>query len=474
MKKNKQKQDINVKEYLSYVTNIFDAKKNIYESSEREKFIKGLDYLLSTSQFKLEIQNKLQNYIHAISDFYKSNIATFILAIFEKYFSEKETQELAINIINHDKKKSRSALGVLLRIAKKNNNYLNIDTLFEKEPSLKKIDTFEILYELIFYYNYKNDINNIEQNIGLIIQNFSSSRPILQSAKSLAIRFGFYEKYEQKLVEALSHTVTKNIQEDIFLKEQDILLNSYEQALASAALADLTKGIAHEFGQPLTNIRYNIQYHTNYKFVDKDCIDKKIVIDCFNDIIKQTERIGYLIDSLSPFTSQKKNITQLDFKKTLEEIFEAEKNRLTQLKIKFFIKTVPNTPISIKFDKNQFVQIFNNLLVNAIDSIEDNYKENKSENYSGYINVSAKEFDTYYSIYFNDNGKGFPNIALKDRIQIFNPFYTTKSPGKGQGLGLYIVSNLLKMNHSHIKLNTAYIKGAKFEITISKQKNYDL
>ena len=66
-------------------------------------------------------------------------------------------------------------------------------------------------------------------------------------------------------------------------------------------------------------------------------------------------------------------------------------------------------------------------------------------------------------IEFSDTGIGIP---YKNRNSIFDPFFSTKPPGKGEGLGLFIVWNLLKMQGGTIAVDNDYNQGAKFNIRI--------
>ncbi len=74
--------------------------------------------------------------------------------------------------------------------------------------------------------------------------------------------------------------------------------------------------------------------------------------------------------------------------------------------------------------------------------------------------------DRLLTVHFRDNGRGVP---AEDVSKIFNPFYSTKDKEKsdgGEGLGLYIVWNILKMFGGKIKVNTDYQSGADFLIQI--------
>ncbi|MEI6409806.1 MAG: HAMP domain-containing sensor histidine kinase [Bacteroidota bacterium] len=464
----------NNKANLFSFLNIVKNKNYNIKNEKIEDFVSILASLLSDSITYVETEKYLDLYIKEFPDFYNSNLVTYILSVYEKYVGDANDKSkaisLATNIVYNAPKKVSYALSSLLRICKTINKYYYIDDLFSRNPDLKKINTFDVLYELIFYYQYKNDSDKIEHIIRTLIHGFSGNKQILQTARTLSIRYGVYEKFEDLFKDAFAKfekkppkSLKKGNYDEVFDTENELVVNSYERALSSAALADLTQGIAHEFGQPVTNIRYNIQFHTIiFEEESGDKVSKSLVLNCFKDILIQTERIGNLVDSLSPITSSKSMPSVFNLYKDLEECFQQERVRLKSLGISYKIEVSGFE--TIEFDKIQFNQIITNLIINSIDSLEEK-KESLGSGFTPNISIFARKISNGYSIEFSDNGKG---IKVDDKVRIFNPFYTTKPPGKGQGLGLYIISNLLKMHSGSIKLDNNYSSGAKFKIFIPK------
>jgi len=458
-----------IEENITILKTIVQEKQYDFEPV---KFRQIIGKLLKSGKNEI-IEEYLDIFINdATTDFYKSQLAIMILGIYEKHLKKDKALEIAKKILEYTEKPSY-ALSSILRICRVTNNYQFVDKLFKEKAKLMQVSTFEVMYELTFYYYEKQDINSIENLLEKIINQYKgkkNDKPIINTVKALSIKYGLFEKFKPFLVSNeknnLSESSEKVIINQIFNEEYERLLEDYEPALRSAALTDLTKGIAHEFGQPVTNIRFGIQYYS--KIIEEqqsDKIDKEIVLNVFSDILLQTKRIGELIDTLSPITSTKSKITKFNIKNAIKYIFEQEKIKLNSLKIEYLIKSYKNKDIKINFDNIQFNQIIANLLNNSIDSIS----EVSQKNYKGKIIVSISESRDKYTIRFSDNGKG---ITKKQRKRIFNPFYTTKEVGKGQGLGLYIVSKLLEINGGKIYLDNQQKKGAKFIINIIK-KNTD-
>ena len=105
--------------------------------------------------------------------------------------------------------------------------------------------------------------------------------------------------------------------------------------------------------------------------------------------------------------------------------------------------------------------MFYNLVLNAMQAIE------KDGHIAVGISVSR---DNAITIIFADDGPGIPEENFQ---KIFEPFFSTKDPTSGnggEGLGLYIVWNILKMFGGRIQLDRSYRSGTKFLIQIQQKK----
>ena len=235
------------------------------------------------------------------------------------------------------------------------------------------------------------------------------------------------------------------------------LLFKLEHHNKLVAIGELANGIAHEFGQPITNIRYTVQFHR--KMLEKKAISKEEVFEIFDSILEETERMGRINKRLSPITSSRNVIEKFDLIDRIQKRVKAENIRLNESKIDVNIS--PLTPVYITGDSVKYDQIISNLLLNAIDAIQE--RQNSQINR---IDIHIEDTIKEIKMIFTDTGIG---IHLKDKNKIFSPFFTTKPPGKGEGLGLFIVWNLLKMYGGSIEIDNSYNDGARFLISIPKQ-----
>ena len=99
----------------------------------------------------------------------------------------------------------------------------------------------------------------------------------------------------------------------------------------------------------------------------------------------------------------------------------------------------------------------NNLLLNSIDAISD--KKTKS---GGQIRIGLSASDDGCTITFGDNGNG---IQLDIIDQIFEPFFSTKGPGRGTGLGLFVSRSIVTELNGRVMLDQESPEGTSFYVS---------
>ena len=97
----------------------------------------------------------------------------------------------------------------------------------------------------------------------------------------------------------------------------------------------------------------------------------------------------------------------------------------------------PDLP-RVRCRKGQVQQVFLNLVINAIDAVDEAGKGR------GRIEIETSAEDDYVQIYMSDTGCGVPE-TLKQKI--FDPFFTTKPVGKGTGQGLALAKDTIVKGH---------------------------
>lgn len=80
--------------------------------------------------------------------------------------------------------------------------------------------------------------------------------------------------------------------------------------------------------------------------------------------------------------------------------------------------------------------------------------------------MKTKKTNYNIEIEISDNGNGIPNNNLE---KIFQPFFTTKPPGEGTGLGLSMAYDIIKAHNGEIKVKTQEGEGTTFTISLPEQ-----
>ena len=210
------------------------------------------------------------------------------------------------------------------------------------------------------------------------------------------------------------------------------------QAEKLGAVGRFATGLAHEINSPLTGI-------LNYSdLLLKEIGGNSPMREDLENIVEQAVRCKDIFARLS-ILSQKPHIhsSLADIKKAVNICVEncaplALSEHVT------LIHDIQEEIPHVRGNENFLIQLFDILIVNAIDSLSG----------SGKVTVSAG-FNPNRQIVFveiEDTGCGIPD-ELKTRI--FEPFFTTKSAGKGSGLGLSIAHEIVSLHKGNIEIESS-------------------
>lgn len=256
------------------------------------------------------------------------------------------------------------------------------------------------------------------------------------------------------------------------LRELELRQRHIIQSEKLASLGTLLSGVAHELNNPLSNISSSCQILTE-EIEDTDIAYKR---ELLSQIDEQTDRARNIVRSLLEFSREKV------FKKELlhlKSLFE-ETIRFVKGQIPTNVAITLDIPdkIPIYADKQRMQQAFLNLIKNAIDAMNDTGEihirasrhnaidkageEAEIYNYLKYHGKCTLEEDTV-DIMIKDNGPGIPQEILS---KIFDPFFTTKDVGKGSGLGLFIVHEIIDEHDGCIAVDSKANEGTTFLIRL--------
>ncbi len=225
-----------------------------------------------------------------------------------------------------------------------------------------------------------------------------------------------------------------------------------------AVIGTLAAGINHEICNPLGIARGQCEVFLlnseeglyNNRSKEEQIFEAKKIME---KVIKETDRATAITKKLSSFAKPGKGDLneKVDIGHEIDEVLALIGHELKLENINF-VKQIPLDLPHVKGDRKQIQEILFNLIRNAGQAIEEN----------GKITTRAHESDGRVVIEIEDTGHGIPENRL---AQIFNPFYTTKAPGKGTGLGLFIVRQVVQRNKGTISVTSKVGQGTTFTLT---------
>lgn len=237
---------------------------------------------------------------------------------------------------------------------------------------------------------------------------------------------------------------------DLRINQESILVR---EKLASIGV--LTAGVAHEINNPLNFIKGGIIALENF-IEDKSENLKKETDPYFEMINSGIKRTTKIVKSLNRFNRSNTQMNELcDINLIIDNCIVILNNKL---KHKIEIIKSFSDDVIIKGNEGQLHQMFTNILSNSEQAITD----------KGYIKITTKTYDKKVFISIKDSGIGINKAQIN---RIFEPFYTTKEPGKGTGLGLAIVYNIIKEHKGNIDIKSKQNIGTNLEITFNKVNN---
>ncbi len=357
----------------------------------------------------------------------------------------------------------------LFRLCRQLGDYSAADRYLEDNPYIIDRGDFNIQYELVYYFKEKRDNEQLLQSLSKIRVSARRSPAISKTLYNFYVQFEMLteademithmerlnqEKIRKKRQLRKGEDTATETDEGVWAMLRDIV-SEKEHNRQLIATKDLIKGFSHELGQPLTNIRYDIGLYFMKKKYGKALPTD--FDDILNNILRQISRIDKLMKRFSPIFSSKSENINFNIKEEIQNVFDELSMRLESDHIRYLIEG--HSSAILFGDPLKFHQIFYNLIINAIHSVRESGAD-------GELTCLVEKKPNKIIIKFSDNGKGIPDSLAN---KIFEPFFSTKqekvSPTKddgGEGLGLYIVWNIVKMFNGTIHVNKNYQNGAQF------------
>ncbi len=315
------------------------------------------------------------------------------------------------------------------------------------------------------------------------------SQVVTDSYQEIVMKTELLEKSEKKyrhLAESLEKEVLRKTKE---VKEAQAYVMHQEKL---ASIGHLAAGVAHEINNPMgfitSNLRTLKDYYSDIRKASdliagwmekvgpafeaqghndsmaasivelKDNVselDMDYILDDFPHLLDESldgaERINRIVSDLKDFAHPgEENPTDADLVQCIESTLNMIWN---ELKYKTTVKRSYEPIPRIYCYARQLNQVIMNLLMNSAQAIDKH----------GEIEIGTRDQGEWVEFFVKDNGHGIPEEILP---KIFDPFFTTKDVGKGTGLGLNLVYNIVKKHHGMINVDSQWGVGTVFTVRL--------
>lgn len=294
----------------------------------------------------------------------------------------------------------------------------------------------------------ETEINNQDMHLktkkGHLIPVLKSSRIIPVGGKKLVVE-NFHDLSERKRVEA----------------EKKRLEEQLRQSQKMEAIGTLAGGVAHDFNNLLTAILGNAELLYDFS------AENELLVEGLDEITKAAKRAAALTRQLLAYSRRQPLQKQLLGLNKVVRSMEKMLKRLIGEDI-LLETSLAKFDHQVFADSGQLEQILMNLVVNARDAMPDGGRLLIQTGHFNFTREEARQYldgrpGKFACLSVTDAGTG---ISREDMPYIFDPFFSTKGPGAGSGLGLSVVFGIVKQHGGWIDVQSKEGKGTKFRIFI--------
>lgn len=255
------------------------------------------------------------------------------------------------------------------------------------------------------------------------------------------------------------HELNRNLEEKVnertaLLEEKSLeLIRAQEELLRHeklAAIGSLASGVAHEINNPVAIIRGNVEV------LQMKLRDKVADYDELDTITKQVERVSLITQNMLSFAGRNDlHREPVPLNVLIKDVLAQINHQVNLGSIQIESDLEPNLP-DIPGDRERLRQVINNIILNALQSMEG----------VGVMNINSRLAGQMVEFTVSDTGSGIPENTL---AKIFNPFFTTKK--SGTGLGLAVSYGIVQAHEGSIDVESSLGKKTTFRIKLPYMKH---
>ncbi len=268
----------------------------------------------------------------------------------------------------------------------------------------------------------------------------------IHSYSDLELEVHFIKRRDElgKLQNSFSWLI-KRLQESD--REREKAVEKLVQNEKLVALGFLSSGVAHEINNPLGGIM--ICFQNLLKSVAKTPDNDTLVFAIEDGLRKIKGIVAQLLDFSRSSSTQTKPVQLNDL---ISRLLLLLRHDIQKRKIEVSLGLSEHLPMVV-CDENKIFQVFMNLVINAMQSME----------HGGILTISTCCEVGACRISFSDTGEG---ILPENMPFIFDPFFTTKATGVGTGLGLSVSRGIIEQHDGRFTVESTPGQGATFTIIL--------
>mgnify|MGYP001145733169 CR=1 FL=1 len=248
--------------------------------------------------------------------------------------------------------------------------------------------------------------------------------------------------------------------------EQRRLQEQLIQSAKLASIGELAAGVAHEINNPINGIINYAQLLLNK--AESDSRQAHFM----KGILREGDRVANIVRDLLTFARVEKEAhSPAHVRDILQATLTLTGQQLKKDGILLEIQEQPDLP-QIKCRSQRIQQVFLNLISNARDALNTRYPDrNPDKRLLVRILQVEKEGESYVRAIFRDQGMGIP---ASDLPHVFTPFFTTKRPGSGTGLGLSVSYGIIQSHHGDIQVESVVGEHTTFRVDLPVDPGWEI
>ncbi len=251
---------------------------------------------------------------------------------------------------------------------------------------------------------------------------------------------------EAQLLERLAAEVSVILERQERRERQRLFEARMLQQDRLSVLGELTAGIAHELNTPLGNV---LGYAELLMAEERDPARREDLQRIIDSALTGREVVKRLMYFSCEMPSQ---FSEQGLNEAVEGVLRLLRRQVEDARLDLCTDLAPSLP-PVRLDRVQFEQVLTNLVLNAVAATPA----------GGRLRIATDLHEGRVRMRVEDSGHGIAPEHLK---KIFQPFFTTKPPGVGTGLGLSVVHGIVKGHGGGIAVESAPGAGTCFTITL--------